>query len=139
MIDGSEQLQASLESLNEAQGPVFKIANDPRITRVGRMLRRTSLDEIPQLLQVIRGDMSLVGPRPLPLRDVNLFDQGIQRRRFSVRPGLTCLWQISGRSNLDFSKWLELDLLYIENWSLSLDLKILLRTIPAVFRGTGAV
>jgi lipopolysaccharide/colanic/teichoic acid biosynthesis glycosyltransferase len=83
--------------------------------------------------------MSLVGPRPLPLRDVNLFDQSIQRRRFSVRPGLTCLWQISGRSNLDFSKWLELDLLYIENWSLFFDLKILLRTIPAVFRRTGAV
>jgi len=139
MIDGGDRLQAELEHLNEAQGPVFKIANDPRITRVGRLLRRTSLDEIPQLLQVIRGDMSLVGPRPLPLRDVNLFDQSIQRRRFSVRPGLTCLWQISGRSNLNFSKWLELDLLYIENWSLSLDLKILLRTIPAVFRGTGAV
>jgi exopolysaccharide biosynthesis polyprenyl glycosylphosphotransferase len=139
MIDGGDKLQAQLEHLNEAQGPVFKIANDPRVTRVGRILRRTSLDEIPQLLQVIRGDMSLVGPRPLPLRDVNLFDQGIQRRRFSVRPGLTCLWQISGRSNLEFSKWLELDLLYIENWSLALDLKILLRTIPAVCRGTGAV
>jgi lipopolysaccharide/colanic/teichoic acid biosynthesis glycosyltransferase len=139
MVEGSDQLQAQLEHLNEAQGPVFKIANDPRITRVGRILRRTSLDEIPQLLQVIRGDMSLVGPRPLPLRDVNLFDQSIQRRRFSVRPGLTCLWQISGRSNLDFSKWLELDLLYIENWSLFFDLKILLRTIPAVFRRTGAV
>jgi exopolysaccharide biosynthesis polyprenyl glycosylphosphotransferase len=139
MVDGSDRLQAQLEHLNEAQGPVFKIANDPRITRVGRILRRTSLDEIPQLLQVIRGDMSLVGPRPLPLRDVNLFDQAIQRRRFSVRPGLTCLWQISGRSNLEFSKWLELDLLYIENWSLSLDMKILLRTIPAVFRGSGAV
>jgi exopolysaccharide biosynthesis polyprenyl glycosylphosphotransferase len=139
MVDGSDRLQAQLEHLNEAQGPVFKIANDPRITRVGRILRRTSLDEIPQLLQVIKGDMSLVGPRPLPLRDVNLFDQGIQRRRFSVRPGLTCLWQISGRSNLEFSKWLELDLLYIENWSLSLDMKILLRTIPAVLRGSGAV
>jgi len=139
MVDGSEKLQAQLEHLNEAQGPIFKIANDPRITRVGRFLRRTSLDELPQMFNVIKGEMSLVGPRPMSLRDVNLFDRGIQRKRFSIKPGLTCLWQISGRSQLPFSKWLELDLAYIEQWSLSLDLKILLRTIPVVLRGSGAV
>jgi exopolysaccharide biosynthesis polyprenyl glycosylphosphotransferase len=138
MIEGSERLQSELEHLNEAQGPIFKIANDPRVTRVGRILRRTSLDELPQLFNVLRGEMSLVGPRPMSVRDVKLFDRGIQRKRFSVRPGLTCLWQVSGRSNLPFSKWLELDLWYIEHWSLALDLKVLLRTIPAVLRGTGA-
>jgi exopolysaccharide biosynthesis polyprenyl glycosylphosphotransferase len=138
MIEGSERFQSELEHLNEAQGPIFKIANDPRVTWVGRILRRTSLDELPQLFNVLRGEMSLVGPRPMSVRDVNLFDRGIQRKRFSVRPGMTCLWQISGRSNLPFSKWLELDLWYIEHWSLMVDLKILLRTIPAVFRGTGA-
>jgi exopolysaccharide biosynthesis polyprenyl glycosylphosphotransferase len=139
MVDGSERLQGELEHLNEAEGPIFKIANDPRVTRVGRLLRRTSLDELPQLFNVIRGQMSLVGPRPMSLRDVNLFDRGVQRRRFSVRPGITCLWQVSGRSHLPFSKWLELDLWYIEHWSLGLDVKILLRTVPAVFRGTGAM
>jgi len=138
MADGSERLQAELESLNEADGPIFKIFDDPRITRVGRFLRRTSLDELPQIFNVIRGEMSLVGPRPMSLRDVNLFDRSIQRKRFSVKPGITCLWQISGRSNLPFSKWLELDLLYIEHWSLWLDLQILLKTIPAVLRGVGA-
>lgn len=138
MAEGSEQRQGEFEHLNEARGPIFKITNDPRVTRVGRFLRRTSLDEIPQLFNVIRGEMSLVGPRPMSVRDVNLFDRGIQRKRFSVKPGLTCLWQVSGRSNLPFEKWLELDLWYIEHWSLLLDLKILLRTIPAVLRGTGA-
>jgi exopolysaccharide biosynthesis polyprenyl glycosylphosphotransferase len=138
MVVGAERLQAQLEHLNEAKGPIFKIANDPRITRVGRLLRRSSLDELPQIFQVLTGEMSLVGPRPMSLRDVDLFDQGIQRKRFSVKPGLTCLWQISGRSDLPFSKWLELDLRYIEQWSLSLDLKILLMTLPAVLSGKGA-
>jgi len=139
MADGSERLQAELESMNEAEGPIFKIFNDPRITRVGQFLRRMSLDELPQIFNVIKGEMSLVGPRPMAVRDVNLFSKGIQRKRFSVKPGITCLWQISGRSNLPFSKWLELDLWYIEHWSLGLDLKILLKTIPVVLRGVGAV
>jgi exopolysaccharide biosynthesis polyprenyl glycosylphosphotransferase len=138
MVTGADRMQAQLEHLNEAEGPIFKIRKDPRITRVGQILRRTSLDELPQILHVLRGEMSLVGPRPMSLRDVNLFDRGIQRKRFSVKPGLTCLWQISGRSNLPFSKWLELDLQYIKQWSLGLDLKILFRTIPVVLKGTGA-
>ena len=139
MFEGSERRQAELERFNEAEGPIFKIAKDPRITRVGSFLRRTSLDELPQIFNVIRGDMSLVGPRPMSIRDVDLFDRGVQRRRFSVKPGITCLWQISGRSNLPFSKWLELDLWYIEHWSLTLDAKVLLRTIPIVLRCVGAV
>lgn len=138
MVDGSDRMQAQLDHLNEAEAPIFKIANDPRITRVGRFLRRTSLDELPQIVNVIKAEMSLVGPRPMSLRDVDLFDRGIQRKRFSVKPGLTCLWQISGRSQLPFSKWLELDLSYIEQWSLGLDVKILFKTIPAVLKGTGA-
>ena len=138
MCMDAQRLQAALETRNEAQGPVFKIAQDPRVTRIGQFLRRTSLDELPQLWNVVRGDMSLVGPRPLPLRDVSRFDQAAQRKRFSVKPGITCLWQVSGRSNLTFAEWLRLDLWYIDNWSLTLDLKLLARTVPAVLRGTGA-
>lgn len=138
MFEGSERRQAELERLNEAKGPIFKIVNDPRVTRVGRILRRTSLDELPQIFNVIRGQMSLVGPRPMSVRDVDLFDRGVQRKRFSVKPGITCLWQVSGRSNLPFSKWLELDLWYIDNWSLGLDVRILLKTMPAVLGRSGA-
>jgi exopolysaccharide biosynthesis polyprenyl glycosylphosphotransferase len=138
MVAEAEALQLSIEHLNEVQGPVFKIKNDPRITPFGSFLRRTSLDELPQLFNVLRGDMSLVGPRPLPVRDVHRFPESWLMRRFSVLPGLTCIWQISGRSNLDFDSWIKLDLQYIDSWSLWMDLKILLRTIPVVIRGTGA-
>jgi exopolysaccharide biosynthesis polyprenyl glycosylphosphotransferase len=136
-IDADEKIK-ELEHLNEADGPIFKIKNDPRITRVGKFIRKASIDELPQLLNVVRGQMSLVGPRPMSVRDVDLFDKAIQRKRFSVRPGITCIWQVSGRSNLPFEKWLELDLEYIDNWSLSMDFMILLKTIPAVLRGSGA-
>jgi exopolysaccharide biosynthesis polyprenyl glycosylphosphotransferase len=139
MVEGADRLQGTLEARNEAQGPVFKIANDPRITPLGRWLRRTSLDELPQLFNVLRGEMSLVGPRPLPLRDVGRFTRTADMRRFSVRPGITGLWQVSGRSQLGFDQWITLDLHYIDQWSLGLDLRILLRTLPAVIRGTGAV
>ena len=125
-IDAEERLK-EIEHLNEADGPIFKIENDPRVTRVGNFIRRTSIDELPQLINVLRGEMSLVGPRPMSQRDVALFERGIQRKRFSVQPGLTCIWQISGRSNLPFEKWLELDLEYINNWSFWLDIKILLK------------
>lgn len=138
MVENAELLQDSLEHLNEANGPVFKIKGDPRVTRVGRFLRRTSIDEIPQLVNVLRGEMSLVGPRPLPLRDVGRFTEAALVRRFSVRPGMTGLWQISGRSELTFERWMELDMQYIDQWSLGLDLKIIARTIPAVLRATGA-
>jgi lipopolysaccharide/colanic/teichoic acid biosynthesis glycosyltransferase len=119
-------------------GPVFKIRNDPRVTGIGRFLRQMSIDELPQLFNVLKGDMSLVGPRPLPWRDYNGFNQDWQRRRFSVRPGITCLWQIQGRSSVPFEKWMELDMQYIDQWSLWLDFKILAKTVPAVLKGTGA-
>jgi exopolysaccharide biosynthesis polyprenyl glycosylphosphotransferase len=138
MVANAEKLQPGLETLNEAAGPVFKIRNDPRVTPIGRFLRRTSLDELPQLFNVLRGDMSLVGPRPLPLRDYEGFDQDWQRRRFSVRPGITCLWQVRGRSNVGFDHWMRLDLQYLDEWSIWLDMKILAQTIPAVLRGVGA-
>jgi exopolysaccharide biosynthesis polyprenyl glycosylphosphotransferase len=138
MVDGAEQLQAQVEHLNETQGPVFKIRHDPRVTRIGRVLRRTSLDELPQLFNVILGEMSLVGPRPLPVRDVDRFERGVQRKRFSVKPGITGLWQVSGRSDLGFSEWMRLDLWYIDNWSLWLDLTLLVRTVPVALKGTGA-
>jgi lipopolysaccharide/colanic/teichoic acid biosynthesis glycosyltransferase len=138
MVVNAEALQPALEDANEADGPVFKIAVDPRITPIGKFLRRTSLDELPQLINVLRGEMSLVGPRPLPLRDVGRFTCASDLRRFSVRPGITCLWQISGRSSLSFVDWVRLDLQYIDSWSLALDLSILVRTLPAVVRGDGA-
>ena len=139
MVVDAEKQQAQLESLNDAQGPVFKLKSDPRVTRVGSFLRRTSIDELPQLFNVVRGEMSLVGPRPLTMRDVGKFEETWLLRRFSVRPGLTCVWQVSGRSNTSFERWIRQDLSYIDEWSLSLDLKILLMTIPAVLRGSGAV
>jgi lipopolysaccharide/colanic/teichoic acid biosynthesis glycosyltransferase len=105
---------------------------------VGRFLRKTSIDELPQLINVLKGDMSLVGPRPLPVRDYEGFNEDWQRRRFSVRPGITCLWQVSGRSSIPFEQWMELDLQYIDKWSLWLDLRILIQTIPAVLKGEGA-
>jgi exopolysaccharide biosynthesis polyprenyl glycosylphosphotransferase len=139
MVMNAEKLMVELEAMNEVSGPVFKIKNDPRRTRVGGFLRRTSIDELPQLLNVVMGDMSLVGPRPLPVRDYEGFSVDWQRRRFSIRPGITCLWQVHGRSDISFDKWMELDLQYMDEWSLWLDLKILARTVPAVLKGSGAV
>jgi len=137
MIEGAESLQAELEERNEAGGALFKIKRDPRVTRVGRVLRRLSLDELPQVLNVLRGEMSLVGPRPLPLRDYRQLQQW-HRRRYNVLPGITGLWQISGRSNLTFDDLVRLDFYYIENWSIWLDISVLLKTPVAVVRGEGA-
>ncbi|MES2571378.1 MAG: sugar transferase, partial [Verrucomicrobiota bacterium] len=139
MRSDAAMLQAELAVHNQMTGPVFKIDNDPRITGFGKFLRKTSLDELPQLFNVFRGEMSLVGPRPLPIYEVAKFETTAQRRRLSMKPGLTCLWQVSGRSACkDFDQWVSLDLKYIDQWSLWLDLKILLRTIPVVLLGLGA-
>src|SRR5438067_5083383 len=137
MIEDAHERRGEVEHLNEMTGPVFKAKSDPRVTPVGRILRRFSLDELPQLWNVLRGDMSLVGPRPPIPEEVAEYHRW-HRRRLSMKPGLTCLWQISGRNNVDFDRWMQMDLQYIDNWSPSLDLKILLRTIPAVLSGRGA-
>jgi lipopolysaccharide/colanic/teichoic acid biosynthesis glycosyltransferase len=134
--DAEARLEA-LRSRNEVSGPVFKMKDDPRVTRVGRFIRRTSIDELPQLLNVVRGDMSLVGPRPPIPAEVRQY-QRWHRRRLSVKPGITCTWQVSGRSRIGFERWMELDLDYIDNWSLWSDVKILARTVPAVLSGRGA-
>lgn len=139
MVSNAEQKKHELAQFNEMSGPVFKVSNDPRVTPFGQFIRKYSIDELPQLYNVLRGEMSLVGPRPLPVHETLAFDDYAHRRRLSVKPGLTCLWQISGRSNLtDFSEWVRLDLEYIDNWNFWLDLKILLRTIPVVLAGAGA-
>jgi exopolysaccharide biosynthesis polyprenyl glycosylphosphotransferase len=137
MREGAERDRESLLALNEMDGPVFKIEQDPRVTPFGWLLRRTSLDELPQLVNVLLGHMSLVGPRPLPVEETRGL-HGPYRRRLSVRPGLTCLWQVRGRNDLSFREWMTLDLQYVDSWSLGLDLAILLRTVPALLSGRGA-
>ena len=139
MVTHAERLMGEVEHLNQSQGPTFKLDRDPRITPIGAFLRKTSIDEVPQFFNVLLGDMSLVGPRPLPLRDYHGFSEDWHRRRFSVKPGITCLWQVTGRSSIGFERWMELDMDYIDRWSLGLDFKILLKTIPAVLRGSGAM
>ena len=134
----AEARMKEIEHLNELDGPTFKIKNDPRVTRFGAFIRKTSLDELPQLINVVRGDMSLVGPRPLPSRDVALFSEAWLMRRFSVKPGITGLWQVSGRSTADFNNLIKLDLRYIDRWSLAMDIKILIRTFAVVIKGRGA-
>lgn len=139
MHTDAEMRQAELVAFNQMEGPVFKIDNDPRVTPFGRFLRRTSIDEFPQLLNVLKGDMSIVGPRPLPIYEVEKFENTAQRRRLSMKPGLTCLWQISGRNAIkNFDEWVKLDLRYIDQWSLWLDAEIILKTFPVVFLGSGA-
>jgi lipopolysaccharide/colanic/teichoic acid biosynthesis glycosyltransferase len=137
MLHGAARLQERLEGRNEASGALFKIREDPRVTRVGAVLRRFSLDEMPQVLNVLRGEMSLVGPRPLPLRDFEKLEAW-HRKRYLVLPGMTGLWQISGRSELDFDDLVRLDFYYLENWSIWLDITILLKTVPAVIAHRGA-
>ena len=137
MHQDAENRLGALKSSNEMSGPVFKIANDPRVTPVGRFIRKFSIDELPQLFNVLKGDMSLVGPRPPVYKEV-LEYQRWQRRRLSMRPGITCIWQVSGRNDIGFEEWMELDLQYIDNWSFWLDLKLLFKTIPAVLIGKGA-
>jgi lipopolysaccharide/colanic/teichoic acid biosynthesis glycosyltransferase len=137
MYHDADRRQAELEERNEATGALFKMREDPRITRVGRMLRRFSLDELPQLINVLRGQMSLVGPRPLPQRDFDRLEDW-HKKRYLVLPGITGLWQVSGRSDLDFDDLVRLDFLYLERWSVFLDLTILVKTVPAVFLRRGA-
>jgi exopolysaccharide biosynthesis polyprenyl glycosylphosphotransferase len=139
MVGNAPELLAQLESRNEASGPVFKIRQDPRVTPLGRILRAFSVDELPQLWNVLIGNMSLVGPRPLPVRDVSLFSEASLMRRFSAKPGITGLWQVSGRSDVSFDQWMTLDFRYIDDWSLILDFRILVKTLSAVVKRSGAV
>jgi len=136
MVANAEELRKTLEDQNEEDGPAFKMANDPRLTSIGHLLRKTSLDELPQLINVLKGEMSLVGPRPPLPSEVEKYNVW-QLRRLSVKPGITCIWQVSGRNTVTFERWMNMDLEYIDNWSLWLDFKLLLKTIPAVLFGTG--
>ncbi len=136
MVVNAEELRKDLDSLNEQEGPVFKITDDPRVTWIGKILRKTSLDELPQLINVLKGEMALVGPRPPLPAEVEQYDPW-QRRRLSMKPGITCIWQVSGRNEIGFEQWMRMDLEYIDKWSLFLDLKLLLKTVPAVVLGTG--
>ena len=139
MVTNAEQLKHELAAMNEMTGPVFKITSDPRVTPIGKWLRKSSLDELPQLFNILGGEMSIVGPRPLPVDETKRINDAAHRRRLSVKPGLTCLWQVSGRSEIkEFKDWVRLDLEYIDNWSLWLDIKIILRTFPVVLWGAGA-
>ncbi len=138
MVRNADAMQAQLRTMNERDGAAFKMENDPRVTRLGRLLRKTSIDELPQLINVIKGDMSIVGPRPLPLADYERMDNISHRRRLSVLPGITGTWQISGRDNITFDEWMKMDLDYIDNWRLATDLKIILLTVPIVLFGRGA-
>ena len=137
MVEDAEHIRDRVAHLNEMSGPVFKASDDPRLTAAGRWLRKLSVDELPQLVNVLKGEMSLVGPRPLPLYEAGRI-KGAQRRRLAMRPGITGLWQVGGRNMVDFDEWMRMDLLYVDQWSLALDVKILLRTIPVVMSGTGA-
>ncbi|MDQ2178482.1 sugar transferase [Marinifilum sp. D714] len=136
MVENAEALRVKLENMNEQSGPVFKIKNDPRVTRVGRFLRKTSLDELPQFFNVLKGEMSIVGPRPPIPSEVKQY-QRWQRRRLSMKPGITCIWQVSGRNNIPFDEWMRLDMMYIDTWSLKLDLMLFLSTIKVVLTGDG--
>ena len=136
MVPNAEELKEKLMDLNEQEGPVFKIKNDPRITRVGRFLRKTSLDELPQFINVLRGDMSIVGPRPPIPSEVQQYERW-QSRRLSMKPGITCIWQVSGRNNIPFQEWMKMDMQYIDNWSLKLDFLILIKTVKVVLTGDG--
>jgi lipopolysaccharide/colanic/teichoic acid biosynthesis glycosyltransferase len=137
MVADAEALKGELIARNEQEGPVFKMKNDPRVTALGRVIRRYSIDELPQLINVLRGDMSIVGPRPPLPAEVARY-QAWQRRRLSVRPGLTCVWQVSGRNEVSFEHWMLLDMRYIDHWSILADLSLVLRTVPVVLTGRGA-
>jgi lipopolysaccharide/colanic/teichoic acid biosynthesis glycosyltransferase len=137
MVSNAEALKATLVQQNEQSGPVFKMQRDPRVTTVGRFIRKHSIDELPQLVNVLRGDMSLVGPRP-PLPSEVASYEAWQRRRLSVRPGLTCVWQVSGRNQISFEQWMMLDMRYIDHWSLLQDVRLIMRTVPIVLTGRGA-
>lgn len=137
MVKDAERLKDSLKEKNEMNGPVFKMQNDPRVTTIGKILRKYSIDELPQLINVIKGEMSIVGPRPPLISEVQVY-KPYHKRRLTVKPGLTCLWQIKGRNEIDFEKWVELDLQYIDNWSLMLDFKIMYKTIFTIFSAKGA-
>jgi lipopolysaccharide/colanic/teichoic acid biosynthesis glycosyltransferase len=137
MVVNAEALRAKLLAANEMSGPVFKMTRDPRVTAVGRFIRKYSIDELPQLVNVLRGDMSIVGPRPPLPNEVQKYE-GWQRRRLSVRPGLTCVWQVSGRNEISFREWMLLDMRYIDHWTLGGDFELILKTIPVVLTGRGA-